>query len=87
MRIQRGGQPHWTGETSMREFARRLEQLVEVLFREDNFPSGVMISTGTALVPDSPFTLEAGDEVEIEIDHIGSLRNPVVRGKKARTTT
>jgi 2-dehydro-3-deoxy-D-arabinonate dehydratase len=87
MRIYRGGKQHWSGETSMREFARRLEQLVEVLFREDNFPSGVVICTGTALVPDSPFTLEPGDEVEIDIDQIGTLRNPVVRGKKGRTST
>ena len=87
MRIHRGGKEHWRGETSMREFARKLEQLVEVLFREDTFPSGVIISTGTALVPESPFTLEAGDEVEIEIDQLGNLRNPVVRGKKGRTAT
>ena len=45
------------------------------------FPDGVILSTGTALVPDSPFTLEPGDDVEIEIDGLGSLRNPVVRGK------
>lgn len=81
MRIARGGALHWQGETSMREFARRLEQLVEYLFRADAFPDGVIISTGTALVPASPFTLEAGDVVEIEIDGIGALRNPVVRGK------
>jgi fumarylacetoacetate (FAA) hydrolase family protein len=35
-------------------------------------------------VPDSPFTLEAGDSVEIDIDGLGTLRNPVVRGKAAR---
>jgi 2-dehydro-3-deoxy-D-arabinonate dehydratase len=81
MRIHRGGQLHWQGETSMREFARRLEDLVTYLFREDDFPDGVILSTGTALVPDTPFTLEAGDVVEIDIDGVGTLRNPVVRGK------
>jgi len=84
MRIQRGGSVHWRGETSMREFARRLDDLVSVLFREDTFPHGVILCTGTALVPDSPFTLEAGDSVEIEIDGLGTLRNPVVRGKVNR---
>jgi 2-dehydro-3-deoxy-D-arabinonate dehydratase len=84
MRIQRNGALHWQGETSMREFARRLEDLVSYLFREDDFPEGVILSTGTALVPDSPFTLEGGDTVEIEIDGLGMLRNPVVRGKRAR---
>jgi 2-dehydro-3-deoxy-D-arabinonate dehydratase len=81
MRILRDGQLHWQGETSMREFARRLEHLVAYLFREDSFPDGVILSTGTALVPESPFNLEAGDVVEIELDGIGTLRNPVVRGK------
>jgi 2-dehydro-3-deoxy-D-arabinonate dehydratase len=41
----------------------------------------VILVTGTALVPETPFTLEAGDVVEIEIDSLGTLRNPVVRGK------
>jgi 2-dehydro-3-deoxy-D-arabinonate dehydratase len=84
MRIQRGGSLHWQGETSMREFARRLEDLVSYLFREDDFPDGVILSTGTALVPDTPFTLEAGDVVEIDIDQLGTLSNPVVRGKPTR---
>ena len=84
MRILRGGALHWEGETSMREFARRLDDLVAYLFREDNFPQGVVLVTGTALVPESPFTLESGDSVEIEIDGLGTLRNPVVRGKAAR---
>jgi 2-dehydro-3-deoxy-D-arabinonate dehydratase len=84
MRIVRGGALHWQGETSMREFARRLDDLVAYLFREDEFPDGVILVTGTALVPDSPFTLAAGDVVEIEIDGLGTLRNPVVRGKSAR---
>jgi len=83
MRIHRAGGVCWQGETSMGEFARRLEDLVGYLFREDEFPDGVILSTGTALVPDSPFTLDAGDVVEIEIDGLGLLRNPVVRGKRA----
>jgi 2-dehydro-3-deoxy-D-arabinonate dehydratase len=83
MRILRQGQPHWNGETSTHELKRRLDELVRYLFREDTFPDGAILSTGTALVPDSPFTLEAGDTVEIEIDQLGTLRNPVVRGKRA----
>jgi 2-dehydro-3-deoxy-D-arabinonate dehydratase len=85
MRIERGGQIHWQGETSMREFNRRLEDLARYLYLEDDFPDGAILSTGTALVPDSPFTLEAGDVVEIEIDGLGTLRNLVVRGKAQLT--
>lgn len=81
MRIERGGQTCWEGETGTSGLKRRLEELVAYLFREDDFPDGVILCTGTALVPDSPFTLEAGDVVEIEIGPLGRLRNPVVRGK------
>lgn len=83
MRILRGGQVHWSGEASTSDLKRRLDDLVAYLFREDDFPDGVIISTGTALVPETPFTLQHGDTVEIEIDHLGLLRNPVVSGKAA----
>lgn len=86
MRIFRENTLSWSGETSMRDFARRLEDLVSYLFREDSFPDGVILSTGTALVPESPFNLEAGDVVEIDIDGLGTLRNPVVRGKTSLPT-
>ena len=84
MRIEREGATAWEGETSTRELRRPLDQLVSYLFREDDFPDGVVLLTGTGLVPSAPFTLQAGDVVEIEIEQIGRLRNPVVRGKAAR---
>ena len=37
--------------------------------------------TGTGIIPPSEFTLEDGDDVEIQIEGIGSLRNPVIRLK------
>jgi len=57
--------------------------MVEYLLRANRFPDGVVLSTGTSLVPPLPFTLEAGDTVEIEIDEVGSLTNSVVRGLHA----
>lgn len=81
MRILRGGSVHWSGEASTAELKRRLDDLVRYLFLEDDFPDGVILSTGTALVPETPFTLQQGDVVEIEIDQLGLLRNPVVLGK------
>jgi len=81
MAIERDGEVIWEGETRTSGLKRRLEELVSYLFREDEFPDGVIISTGTALVPDSPFTLEAGDWVEIAIDRLGALRTAVARGK------
>jgi 2-dehydro-3-deoxy-D-arabinonate dehydratase len=81
MAIERGGTVIWEGETRTSGLKRRLEELVSYLFREDEFPDGVIISTGTALVPDSPFTLENGDVVDITIDRLGALRTTVARGK------
>jgi 2-dehydro-3-deoxy-D-arabinonate dehydratase len=79
--IERNGQVHWEGETSTRELKRSFDDLVTYLFRENDFPDGVFLFTGTALVPERPFTLEPGDVVQIDIDQLGTLRNPVVRGK------
>lgn len=81
MAIERNGEVIWEGETRTSGLQRRLEELVSYLFREDELPDGGIISTGTALVPDAPFTLEAGDVVDIAIDRLGSLRTSVARGK------
>jgi 2-dehydro-3-deoxy-D-arabinonate dehydratase len=79
--IERNGQVYWQGETSTSELKRRFEELVSYLFLENDFPDGVMLCTGTALVPEKPFTLQPGDIVQITIDQLGILRNPVARGK------
>jgi 2-dehydro-3-deoxy-D-arabinonate dehydratase len=81
MAIERDGEVVWEGETRTSGLKRKLDELVHYLFREDEFPDGAIISTGTALVPDSPFTLEDGDLVDIAIDRLGSLRTSVARGK------
>ncbi len=79
--IERNGQVYWEGETSTRELKRRFDELVTYLFLENDFPDGVFLCTGTALVPERQFTLEPGDVVQIDIDQLGTLRNPVIRGK------
>jgi len=79
--IERNNQLYWTGETSTRELKRRFDELVTYLFLENDFPDGVFLCTGTALVPEKQFTLQPGDLVQIRIDQLGTLRNPVVRGK------
>jgi len=60
-----------------------LPDLVSWLFEEQDFPDGVVLSTGTGIVPDLDFSLDAGDEITIAVDEIGELTNPVVRGKQA----
>ncbi len=56
---------------------RRPEELVEYLYRESSFPNGCFLMTGTGVVPPDSFTLLPGDRVEITIDGIGTLANPV----------
>jgi 2-dehydro-3-deoxy-D-arabinonate dehydratase len=77
--IRRGGAEHFTGSTSTNQIHRKLDELVEYLFRDNEFPYGAYLMTGTGIIPPSEFTLEHGDDVEIVIEKIGSLRNPVVR--------
>jgi 2-dehydro-3-deoxy-D-arabinonate dehydratase len=83
MTISRDGEPAWTGQASTAGLRRTVPELAAFLFREDEFPAGVLLSTGTSLVPDLPFTLHAGDEIRISITEIGELVNHVVRGKAA----
>ncbi|MFZ1771804.1 MAG: 2-hydroxyhepta-2,4-diene-1,7-dioate isomerase, partial [Caldilinea sp.] len=56
---------------------RRPDELVEFLGRSLRFPDGVVLLTGAGIVPPDSFTLAAGDQVEIIIDAVGSLRNIV----------
>ncbi|MBO0804363.1 MAG: fumarylacetoacetate hydrolase family protein [Nocardiopsaceae bacterium] len=81
--IMRGGAEAWNGTASTGGLRRRVPELASYLFREDDFPGGVLLSTGTSLVPDLPFTIQPGDEVRITISSIGELANPVVLGKAA----
>jgi 2-dehydro-3-deoxy-D-arabinonate dehydratase len=80
--IERGGKVHFEGETSTSQIHRPFDELVSYLFRNNDFPYGVFLMTGTGIVPPSEFTLEDGDDVTITIDGIGTLENPVVRHRR-----
>jgi 2-dehydro-3-deoxy-D-arabinonate dehydratase len=75
--VRRGGAVVWSGSTSTRQLHRELAELVEYLFRSFGFPQGVILSTGTGLVPELSFTLAPGDEVEVGIAGVGTLTNVV----------
>ncbi len=77
--IRRGGAPHFAGETSTSQIHRPFGDLIGFLRRHNDFPVGVVLMTGTGIIPPSEFTLEDGDEVEIAIDGIGVLCNRVIR--------
>jgi 2-dehydro-3-deoxy-D-arabinonate dehydratase len=80
LRIIRKGTDVFTGNTRLSQLNRRLEDLVGWLFRENEFPQGAMLMTGTGVVPHDDFSLENGDEVTITISGIGTLANPIVKG-------
>jgi 2-dehydro-3-deoxy-D-arabinonate dehydratase len=78
--IHRSGKIVYDGRTGVDQMARTFENLIGWLGRDNAFPRGAFLLTGTGIVPDSSFTLEPKDIVEIKIDGIGTLLNPVVRG-------
>jgi 2-dehydro-3-deoxy-D-arabinonate dehydratase len=81
MVIERGGATIWEGSASTSELRRDLDDLAGYLFREEIFPDGVVLATGTSLVPELPFTLLPGDTVTIEVEQVGILQSRVVAGK------
>ena len=80
LQIRRGGQSVFSGATSVAQMARTFEDLIAWLTRDNSFPQGAFLLTGTGVVPESSFTLQSGDHVSIEIDGIGILENSIVQG-------
>jgi 2-dehydro-3-deoxy-D-arabinonate dehydratase len=78
--IRRAGGVVFEGTTSVAKMARSFDDLIQWLGRENSFPGGVFLLTGTGIVPDRDFTLQAGDVVSISIDGIGTLTNPIAQG-------
>jgi 2-dehydro-3-deoxy-D-arabinonate dehydratase len=75
--IRRGGEPVFTGSASTGQLRRTLDELAGWLFAELDFPAGAVLLTGTCIVPGLSFTLRPGDAVDITIDQVGTLSNPV----------
>jgi len=78
--IHRAGKITFDSRTNVEQMARTFENLIGWLGRDNAFPTGAFLLTGTGIVPDRTFTLEAGDIVEIKIDGIGTLLNPILQG-------
>jgi len=77
--IRRGGEIGFQGSTNTNQLHRTFDDLVRYLYLDNTHFHGAILMTGTGIVPPSEFTLEAGDEVTITIDGIGTLTNPVIR--------
>lgn len=77
MTITRDGNPVFSGESSTGQMKRSFTELARFLFLQLTFPEGVVLATGTSVVPPLTTTLVHGDMVEIEIDHLGRFQTPV----------
>ena len=76
-KIVRGSSIVWEAETSLGALNRTLEDLVGYVFRCQDFPYGLILSTGTGVVPPLDIALAAGDIVEIDVAGVGVLSNHV----------
>ena len=81
LEVRRDGGSAWSGTVSTDQLRRTPPELLSHLFAADQFPDGVILSTGTGIVPELDFTLQEGDEVVITIDEVGTLSNPLRVGK------
>jgi 2-dehydro-3-deoxy-D-arabinonate dehydratase len=86
VRVTRDDATAFEGATSTARMHRTVDDLVGHLISGQDFPAGVVLSTGTGIVPDLDFTLLDGDVVEVTIEEVGTLTNPVGTLAAARAT-
>lgn len=77
LEIFRHERVEFSGSVALTELKRDPQTLVEYLLRDNAFPSGCFLMTGTGIVPPSSFTLASGDRIRITIEAIGTLENVV----------
>ena len=75
--IFRGNQSIYQGEVNTSQINWKFETLTEYLTRDNPIPLGTIVSTGTGIITPEDMPLADGDIVEIEIDGLGKLSNPV----------
>lgn len=78
--IHRAGRQLFTRNTAVDQIKRSFTELADYLGRSQSFPHGVVLLTGTGVVPDESFTLDPGDRVTITVDGIGTLENTGITG-------
>lgn len=78
--VRRQREVAFAGTTNLGQMARTFDDLIGWLARDNSFPHGAFLLTGTGIVPKDDFTLLPQDEIEITIDPIGTLTNTVVQG-------
>lgn len=76
-RIYRNKMKIFEDSANTSRLKRTYDDLCSYLVRDNIIFNGTVLLTGTCIVPPNDFTLQNGDQVEIEILGIGKLVNPV----------
>lgn len=79
--IIRSGKSVFSEAANTSQFHRRPEELVSWLLKDNLIPAGTVLSTGTGIMVPNELALQDGDQVDIEIQGIGRLSNPVRKFK------
>lgn len=77
--IHRGGAAVFQGRVRTSEMKRRVDELADWLCRSNPVPPGTVVSTGTGILVPDDRALADGDRVEIVLERVGRLVNPVRR--------
>jgi 2-dehydro-3-deoxy-D-arabinonate dehydratase len=64
------------GSVNTSKLHRKIETLVEYLYRANSIPSGSVLCTGTGIIVTEASALQPGDVVSIHVPEIGELSNP-----------
>jgi 2-dehydro-3-deoxy-D-arabinonate dehydratase len=75
--IVREGATVFSAAVNTSQLHLKLEELIAWLVRDNAVPAGTVLSTGTGIVVPNEYALRDGDRVDIEIQAIGRLSNPV----------
>jgi 2-dehydro-3-deoxy-D-arabinonate dehydratase len=78
IKIRRAGATVLADETTIGQIKRPLASLADWLYRDNAFPAGAYLMTGTGTVPPDSFTLQRGDEIRITLAPVGTLVNFVL---------
>lgn len=73
LKIEREKEVIFEGSSNSDRLHRTLTDLVRYLGYDNVFPDGVILSTGTGIVPPDEFSLTGGEIITIEIEKIGQL--------------
>jgi 2-dehydro-3-deoxy-D-arabinonate dehydratase len=76
LEVRRADERIFDGKTTTATMKRSLDELVHYLTLELDFPQGVLLMTGTCLVPGGDFTLQPADVVRIQVGAL-AIENPV----------